>query len=493
MLRRLTREQYENTVRDLLGLQTSVTVGFVPDDRVGPFASNSTVPVTELQLEKYRDAAEQLATSALSNLDALLPCDPEPDPSACAAEFVTTFGARAYRRPLHPEEAEALLDVYEHGAADGGFPEGIRLVIQAALQSPNFLYLLELGEPGDGPVVELDDYELASRLSYLLTNTMPDDELFALAAEGVLRDRDVLAAQALRLLDSERSTAALVSFHQQWLGLPKLEGAEKDPGYFEGFDEDLKGAMVDELARFVEYVFHEDDGRLETLLTAEYGFPTGRLFEVYGIDPSWAHEDGRVDFPEGQRSGLLTHAGVLAAFAHRNRTSPVHRGLLVRENLLCHEMPPPPPDVNNTLPEPDPDVSEQELLRQHRENPACAGCHNLIDPIGFTFEHYDGVGRWRDKDGKFEIDSTGELTGTDVDGPIDGVPDLAGRLAVSDDVKACVATQWFRFALGRKHDEELDACSHAVVADALESSDGDVRQMLVALVTSDAFRYRRAE
>jgi hypothetical protein len=497
-LRRLTREQYENTIEDLLGVATEVTASFLPDDRVGAFATNSSVPITELAIENYQAAAEDIASQAVPNASVLVPCDAASNAGACAQTFIESWGARAFRRPLEDVEIERLLSVYETGAASDGFEGGLSLIIQAVLQSPNFLYLLEYGDGvvtgGEGEEVALlTNYELATRLSYLLWNTMPDDALFEAAAAGDLIEVEGLQEQAFRMLEDERATAGWVSFHRQWLGLDQLESTEKDPQYFTGFDDAMREAMVEETARFVRWVFSEGDGRLETLLTADFGFPTGPLFELYGIDPTEADADGMVRFPDGERSGLLTQAGVMSVLAHRNRTSPVHRGLMVREQLFCQDLPPPPPGVNDTLPEPEPNQSEQDVLREHRENPECSGCHTLIDPIGFTLERYDAVGRYRTSVGTVPIDASGELVGTDVDGPIETVPQLAEKLAQSEQVQACLADQWFKFGLGRMPHGEDDQCSTAAVAAALENSDGDVRELVAALVTSDAFRFRRVE
>jgi hypothetical protein len=203
--------------------------------------------------------------------------------------------------------------------------------------------------------------------------------------------------------------------------------------------------------------------------------------------------DGRVEFPAEERMGLLTQPGLLSVLSHRDRTSPVHRGIMVREQLLCQALPPPPPGVSDSLPPPDENQSEQDLLRSHRNNPECSSCHNLIDPIGFAFERYDAVGRYRTKVFGNPIDATGELIGTDVDGEIDGLPALVAKLGQSEQVQSCVADQWFVYALGRNASPSQDSCSRAMAAAAMRTHDGDLREMLVALVVSDSFRYRRIE
>jgi hypothetical protein len=496
-LRRLTRSQYDNTIRDLLGITGNPSEQLAPDEKVGAFYSNATAPVSELLAEQYMRAAEELAETAIADLDALVPCDPAVDDhAACGQVFVDAFGTRAFRRPLTPEERTALLGLFELGRTEVGFSEGIRLVVQAALQSPQFLYHLELGLPdaAAGDVAALDNFELASRLSYFLWDSMPDDELLQAAIAGDLESPDALRAHAERMLEDPRAADAIASFHRQWLHLDGLAGLEKNPDAYPTFDPALREAMAQETTRFADWVIRSDDGRLETLLTASYSFLDGPLFGLYGVTMPAGHDPTLpVDLDPTQRAGLLTHASVLATHAHADQSSPVHRGKLVRENFLCTPLAPPPPEVDVVPPPLDPNATTRERFDQHRSDPACAGCHDLIDPLGFGFEHYDGIGAWRATDAGKPVDASGEVLGTDdIDGPFDGAPELAQMLAESEQVRTCVAEQWFGFAFGRLPAEE-DDCSMDTMAQAFAESDHDIRELLLAIVTTDSFRHRRVE
>ena len=496
-LSRLTRTQYENTVRDLLGYTGDAASGFAPDERVGPFLSNIGAPITELQVEQYMDAAETIAAWSTQDAGGILPCDPAViGEDACATEFIADLAPRAYRRPLDASELARLQTVYAVGKAQGGFDNGIGLVVRGLLQSPWFLYHMELGADGlnDGAVVRLTGHELASRLSYFLWGSMPDDTLFAAAAAGELEDHAALGDHVDRMLEDPRAREAIASFHLQWFGVDEIDGLEKNPEYFPDFTPELALAMREETAAFTSHVVLDGDGMVDTLFGADFTFTEDPdLLALYGIVLPPGHVAGDpVPLPAGERMGLLTHASVLAEHAHVDQTSPVHRGRMVRENLLCQPLPAPPPDVDNVPPSPDPDSTARERFEQHRADPSCAACHSLIDPIGFTFEHYDGVGQWRDLEAGAAVDASGELIATDVDRPLDGAIELGQALVQSDDVKRCVTRQWFRFAMGRSEDD-ADQCTNDALEDVFVASGGDMRELIRELVLSDTFRHRKAE
>jgi hypothetical protein len=478
-------------VRDLLGVSGSPAASFAPDEQVGAFHSNAVAPVTDLNIEQYMAAAESLANEATEDVSTLLPCDPAVSgEDECAGEFISDFGARAYRRPLTDGDVAQLELVYQIGKQTD-FASGIRMIVQTALQSPYFLYHVELPTAeAAGGLVRLDGYQLASRLSYFLWLSMPDRELFDAAAGGALDTREGVQAQAERLLADPKAQQAIATFHMQWLRLGELEQLVKDPDAFPEFDVAMRQAMHDETVRFADYVIREGDGRLETLLSAPYSFPSGPLVELYGLDVANGNYEP-TQLAESERAGLLTHASLLATHAHGDQTSPVHRGVLVRENILCQTLPTPPENVNNTPPDPDPNLTTRERFAAHTEDPACASCHKLIDGIGFGFENYDAIGRYRDSENGKDVDASGVIGGTgDINGSFDGVVELAHMLATSDTVRDCMTRQWFRFAFGRVESDE-----DAAVVDSLHSgfasSDYDLRQLLYEIVTSDAFIYRR--
>jgi hypothetical protein len=494
-LRRLTRTQYTHTIRDLLGIDTDVAQGFSSDEKIGAFYSNGIAPITDLGVEKYMEAAESLAHEAVTDVDALLPCDPlDIGQNACVDAFIADLGRRAFRRPLRAEEREQMRDLFATAAAEGGFDEGIRLIVQGFLQSPYFLYHVELGRPdvdGDG-FAALTQYEVASRLSYFLWNSMPDDTLLAAADADELGSAEGVRAQAERMLADPRAKDGIAAFHLQWLGVDDMSTLEKDAEMFPGFDDALKSAMQAETADFADWVIRQGDGKLETLLTAPFTVIDERMAAVYGVTLPPDHVPGEpVMLDATQRAGLLTHASLLAKYAHVDQSSPVHRGVIVRENFLCQTLPPPPENVDNVPPDPDPNATTRERFAEHTEDPACAGCHVLIDGIGFGLENYDAVGAWRDMEGTLPVDASGEVVGTkDINGEFDGAVELAHKLAQSTEVQECVSTQWMSFALGRVPSEE-DECSTDLLMERFAASGYDVRELLLGLVETEAFRMRR--
>jgi Protein of unknown function (DUF1592)/Protein of unknown function (DUF1588)/Protein of unknown function (DUF1595)/Protein of unknown function (DUF1585)/Protein of unknown function (DUF1587) len=498
-LRRLTRSQYESTVRDLLGIETIAAQGFAPDERVAAFKSNAVAPVGDLQVEQYMDAAEIVATEATTDLASLLPCDPATvGEDACAEQWVREVAPLAYRRPLVEADIDRLMAVYSTAKTDADFETGIRVTLQGILQSPWFLYHVELGDPAadvvDGEPVPLAGHELASRLSYFLWGSMPDQTLFTAAVAGELATDEGIAAQVDRMLADPRAQEAIASFHLQWLGVDEIESLEKAPEVYPDFDPALALAMKEDTASFANWVLTEGDGRLETLLTGAFTLSEDpALLALYGVELPAGHVSGDpIPLPSDQRAGLLTQASVMAEHAHANQTSPVHRGQLVRENLLCQILPPPPPDVDNVPPDPEPGATTRERFAEHTENTACSGCHNLIDGLGFGFEKYDGVGAFRSMEGDLPVDASGEVVGTaESNGEYDGAIELAAILAQTPEVRDCMARQWFRYSLGRWEVDE-DSCSMDRLATAFTDSNYDVRSLIHEIVLSDAFRYRLA-
>jgi hypothetical protein len=469
-LLRVTRTQYAHAVRDLFDGQEISTTTLPEDEKLGTFYSNAAAPVAALDVEKYFDTAEAVASAAAGKLAQLTPCDRTAlGDSACFETLSQAWGRRIFRRPLSAEELSDFEGIFAAHSGQG-FDNGMRLVLTAMLASPHFLYRVELGGGTGGvtALLPLAGHELATRLAFFLWDSTPDEELLLAADNGQLASVDSLRTHAERLLTDARARDTVASFHRQWLGIDKLVSLQKDPDLFPSFDQELARSMQSDVDRFAWGVVFDGDGRLATLLSSAPA----------GMDPS-------------QRAGLLTQPAFLAAHAHQDQTSPVARGLLIRTSLLCDPPPPPPPEVNASPPEPDPDSSTRERFLEHTESPSCAGCHTLLDPIGFTFEHYDAVGAYRTSDGGEPVDATGEISGTrDADGSYDGAIELAARLASSEQVRECVTRHWFEYALGRAP-AEADTCSLVRGYDAFASADFDVRQLMVAIAVSDAFRLRK--
>ncbi|MDF3069391.1 MAG: hypothetical protein K0R38_4992 [Polyangiaceae bacterium] len=492
-LRRLSRTQYDNSIRDLLGTEARPSLALPADEKLAAFASNSVSPVSRLSVEQYRDVAEQLAAQAtLARLEELTGCAGAAQDAACAARFIASFGRRTFRRPLEATEEARYRGLFTLGAPRG-FAEGIRLVLTGMLQSPTFLYHLELAPaPADAELTALDGYEVASRLSFALWSSPPDDALLDAAAAGELMTGVGIRTQGERLLASERARGALANFHLQWLGLENLLDLEKDSELFPEYDEALSAAMRQETVDFVDFVIRRGDGKLETLLSAPFTVASPSLRAFYGASGE-PRPDGTVLLDPLQRAGLLTQASFLAGHSHAGQTSPVQRGLAVRKNLLCTELPDPPMDVNATPPAPDPKATTRQRFEQHRADPSCVGCHQLLDPIGVGFESYDAIGRYRTTENGLTIDATGELASAgEASGAFSSAVQLAKRLSTSADVRACVQKQWFRFSLGRFEGAE-DACTLQQLAHDFEASGYDVRELLLSLVTSDAFRHRKVQ
>lgn len=495
-IRRMNRREYDNTVRDLLGDDSRPAQSFPTEEEALGFNNNAdALVVTSLLAEGYLGAAEDLAEAAVQDLPALLRgCDVKKDGEAtCAEKFITEFGRVAYRRPLTADELQQLLAVHQAAADEFDFATGVRLTLTAMLQSPHFLYRVEFGAPmeGDDEVLRLAPYELASRLSYFLWGTMPDAELFAAAAEGRLIEPDDVAEQATRMLADARSRATVRDFHGQWLELRRIEELEKDDDAFPDFDTDLRPLLRAEAEEFLDHVIWNDRGDLDAMYLAPYTFLNGELADYYGLDGPSGDGFEKFELPPGRGSGFLTQGGLLSVLAKPNQTSPIHRGKFVRERLLCQVVPPPPDNVDITPPEVDPNLPTRERFKQHSVDPACSGCHGMMDPVGFGFEHFDGIGRWRDIEAGQPIDATGELVGGNTNGTFDGVGELASLLAGSPEVERCMTVQWFRYAYGRA-DAKEDACTVDDLTQKFAGSGRRIQDLIVALTQSEAFLYRRA-
>jgi hypothetical protein len=359
------------------------------------------------------------------------------------------------------------------------------------LQSPHFLYRPELGVTGanDAGGPALTQFELGARLSYLVQNTMPDDQLLAAAESNKLRTPEEIGVQARRLLASPGARDAMTSFFAQWLHVEDLLSVDKDPAAFASFNAELRAAMKDEVLEFADQVARQD-GSFQTLLTAGFSYLKGPLPAFYGVGGGAAGTAMRkTDLPAGQRAGILTLAGVMARHAHPDQSSPVARGHLISERLLCIVPPPAPDDVNNDVPKPDPNLTTRARFEQHRKDPGCASCHALMDPLGLPFEIYDGMGRFRTMEGRQMVDATGALSGTDRDGPVKNAVELMARMSEASEVRACMARQWFRYAFGRE-DQDADKPVLTSAIEAFARSNHRLPDLIVALATTNAFRRR---
>jgi hypothetical protein len=492
-MRRLSNIEYANSAKDLLAVVPGIDATI--DDAVADFPPESEslgfrnaadlLTVGSLVAQKYLEAAEVIAAQA-AQASQILPCEPSAGESACARQFIETFGERAYRRPLGVDEVAAYQAVYDEGSAGYTFQDGIEWVIFSMLQSPHFLHRVELGRAQIGELTQPTPYETAARLSYLIWQSVPDAELLAAAAAGELETAEQLEAQARRLL-ADVKAERLFEYFDQWLDLDKVGDLQRDATAFPGLAPDFGGLLQQETHAFVRGLF-QSGGSYQELLTAPYTYANAALATHYGLPGATGAEFVRVD--AAGRSGVLTQ-GSLLAHDKETRTSIVRRGLKVRIDMLCQIVPAPPPDVNINLEGVGEGLSQSERLELHRAEPSCAGCHALMDPIGQAFEAFDAVGRWRSSDelGK-PIDTTAVISGTrDADATVANAAELGQRLAQSQEARECYVLQNFRFFYGRDK-AEVDQCSMAQLYKAFDGSQHNLVELLVALTQTDAFRYR---
>lgn len=493
-LRLLSRFQYDNAVRDLLGDTDNPSAAFPPENEVDGYRTNAAANLANSRLvESYLAAAEAVATRAAApeRLAQVAPCAEGADPIACGHDFVASFGARAFRRPLSEAELTPLTALFDAGSAQG-FAKGIELVVQAVLQSPQFLYrvdALKSATPESGAVA-LAGYELAGRLAFTLWGSVPDAELLAAAGEGRLVTAGDVEREARRLLDDPRAGDIVRDFSEQWLGLSRLDGAvregsELEPGV-------LSAALRQSLTHYLHDSYFGPDGSFQKLFSAPSVYLNAELAPLYGVTgPAGGFQARTLAEP---RFGLLTQPGLLALLSHSEQTAPVIRGVFVRERILCLEVPPPPPDVNVVPPDPDPNATTRERFRQHTEQATCSSCHQLIDGIGFGFERYDQLGRYREVENGLAVDESGQLLGTEemgLDGPFAGAAELIARIATSSRARDCLATNWYRYSFGR-HEQPEDVCSLDQLKARFRSSNGDLKELLVGLTQTDSFLYRPA-
>lgn len=489
-IRRLTRDEYDKTIASLTGLSLTPARDFPAEARaLGFHGVAEAQTVSAVLVESYKKAAEDVAVALTENIPGLMGCDPT-DP-ACVGEFLKEFGGRAYRRPLDQAEVDRLLPVFAWGRDNLTLKDGVQMVMEVLLQSPDFLYRPEFGaeevEPG---VVRLTSYEMATRLSYLFLGTAPDAELRAAAAADELKTPEQIAAQVDRLFASKAAREVVRSFHAEWLHLEAVERIERDAAVYPGYSPAIRPLLREETESFIEHVIFEDDASLRTLFTAPYTFVNQELAGFYGYEGVTGTDFVKVETDPKQRAGLLTQASLMAHHAQPLSTSPVHRGKFIRESILCQFLKPPPANLAIIPPDLDPNLTTRERFAEHSKNASCAGCHKLMDPVGLGFEHYDSVGRYRELENGLEIDASGEFVSTDVDGKFVGGPELGAQLAESGQVAFCMSTQWVRFAYGRSETPE-DACSMTQVGKKFESSGLNILELVRSLTTTDAFYYRK--
>jgi hypothetical protein len=489
-LRRLTRTELDNTIRDLVGQDLAVAKTLPPEELHDSFDNNAQIrSVSDLLAEGYTGAAEQIAKTVVAGLPAMLGCDPVKDGEAtCLDRFLDGLGKRLWRRPLTPVERDDMKKAFAAGKTST-FAEGLDAVVQVMALSPQFLYRLETGVPVTGASYgRLSHWEMASRLSYLFWGTMPDAHLFAAAEAGQLGTRDQVMSQALRLIDDPRATAMITNFGEQWLQLRDLPQSDKDPTAYPRYTDDLLVLWQQEADAFLAQTW-KSDHKLDTWLTAPYSMMNAKLAAFYGVSGPRGDAFEKVMLDPTDRAGVLSQGGLMAVKSGPDQTSPVQRGVFVREQMLCQPLPPPPPEVNAMPPMLDAKMTTKERFAAHRADPSCASCHSLIDNLGFGFEALDAIGLVRTTENGKPVDPSGTFQNTDVDGPFAGVVEMSKKLASSKQVESCMATHLFNFSFGREK-EPGDQCTTSTLSTLFAKSGGDVRQLLLALTQTDAFFFK---
>jgi hypothetical protein len=501
-MHRLNLAEYDNTVRDLLGTKThpSVDFNFPADDRGSDFDNTADVlTVSPLHLSSYNSAATALVAAALADTTErahLLTCDLTAGGATCARSALEAFVPRAWRREAASTEIDNLMTLVTLATSKGDTVEaGLQLALRAALLSPSFIYRPEI-DPAPTSLTPhpLSDYELASRMSYFLWSSMPDDSLFAAAKAGNLHVAANLTSQVSRMLADPKAQALVDNFAGQWLFIRLVDDAAPDPTLFPAFNASLGSAFKQE----TQLLFHEfafNGLPADQLLTANFTFVNDQLAKFYGMPAVGSTQMQRVDLSNNpQRRGLLSQAGLLLVNSHADRTSPVRRGKYVLSELLCTDIPPPPPSVNTKIVA---DTTGAKTLRQvleaHIVDPSCASCHKLMDPIGFGMENYDAIGTYRTTDNSQPINASGTLPSAET---FTGVVQLAPLIAKNPAFPPCLASKLYTYALGRGVDTDptqMDATTLAALAAAFSKGGLKFQDLVGGVITSAPFLNRRGE
>lgn len=489
---RLTHKQWENTVRDVLKLSavTGLSKSFVAEPLRSTFDTNGAVlSVSSDTFQDYQNAAEQVAATVAHDMAVRGRLAPQAD----ATTFIKNLGKRAFRRPLTDGEVTNIKALFDKGktliASGDDFADGVEVVADYMFQSPHFLYREELSDTLVDGKIPLSAYEVASKLAYAITNTMPDDTLFASADSGSL-SRDQVVTEVKRLLGTPAATDTLLDFHDQLLVMRDYDNISKKatfPGFGEGAADDLKK----EAKTFIQNVLFQQDHGLSTLMTAPYTYANSRIRTLYGVDTAGATATDftKLDLDGTQRAGLLTQVGFLAANGEQDTPNIIIRGVHIARKILCAALPPPPNNVP-PLPAIAPNSTNRQRVEEATKNSPCNGCHTtIINPLGIALEHLDGVGKFRTQDNGQPIDSS---TTYNIDGkvvPIAGAVELANAIAQSDQAHACYAKNMAEYLYGRVVSRDTD--NQLVQQGGWLSHDKESAQnLIVNLLATDAFLTR---
>ncbi|WP_426753974.1 DUF1592 domain-containing protein [Myxococcus sp. Y35] len=494
-VRRLTRAEYDNSVNAIFPTTQPLvmTYAFAPEDTILGFSTHDRLQVTSLLADQIDVAARSVAEYGKNQLQAEWTCPSSVPELECAETFIRGIATRAFRRPVTDEDVEDFLVLWKDARKGNDPGTAARYVLQAIFSSASFLYRTELGamEADANQVVRLTPHETATALSFAITASPADAELLAAAEAGKLDSADEREKHARRLLATPAARRHLYRFVEEWLGITGQANLNKNNQVFPAFSVAFKDSSQAETKAFIDHILTERNGSVRELLNADYTYADARMAYFYDTQPSMPDGTlGRLPLP-ANRAGILTHASVLATYALFDSSSPIRRGKFVLGRLLCREVPPPPATISIVPPEPVLDSTTRARFAAHTNNPTCAGCHRTLDPIGFGFEDFDGLGKYRTSENGLDVDASGSVELSTGTVSFTGAAELARILAQSDDVADCVPLQLFRYAMGRDElpiDEPVLADMRAAFRSNSEWRLGDA---LVGLVRSPYFVHRR--
>ena len=492
---RLTNAQYENTVRDLFQVSTTPTSVLAPDSLGG---------VDERTWQGYKDAADAVVGQVMADPAAkarIATCATVD--AACFAQIVDQFGGQVFRHPLSQEEKDRFKAVYDAGAEiteTGTFDEILAVVLKAFLLSPSFITRGELAQTPDAAnpqLFPLSNYEVASRLSYMLWDTMPDQELFDAAAANTLSTREGILAQATRMLASDKARPKVAAFHQQYMhmgGGTRWADVQRDTTKYPLFTPAMVPMLTDSTARFLDYVVFDLKGSFRDILTKPVAFVNSTLAPIYGLNAADFGADYALTNLDASRPGVFTQVGFLAVNAAAGRTSPILRGAFIQKEVLCQQLGSPPADAQSS-PIPTDGATNRENMDNLTAGPTCVGCHHTyINPVGFALESFDAVGKWQtneiDTGAAIDTHATVTLGSTEVD--VAGAAELMDALAATPEASRCYARKWVQYAYQREMTSQ-DACTVDEMAGKLTAGGYTVLNLITDLTQTDSFRIRAQE
>jgi hypothetical protein len=495
-LPRLTQVQYDNTIRDLVGLETSPSAMLAPD---------TTGSVDQRAWDGYQAAAESVAAQIMADPTArsrAITCTPSGDGADCAQQFITEFGARAFRRPLTDAEVAKFMDLWNRRAEiteTGTFDEVAEVILRAFLVSPSFLTRAEISENVENGVYVLNGYEVATRLSYLLWASMPDDTLFAAAAAGALSTAEQILEQANRMLHDGRARAQVAAFHQSYAhmgpGTRWQDGITRDPVAFPSYSDAVVPLMNQETQQLFDSITFDEHGTFQDLMTSKEAFVNATTAPFYGLDPAGFGPDLQQTELDASRPGIFTRLGFLISHSRYDATSPILRGAFLQKEVLCTQIPPPPQGAAGTPLPTDGLTTNRERVDAQTAGADCATCHHtVVNPTGFALESFDSIGRVQDTDNGAPVDTNAVVPMGTVAVSVTGPVDLMSAIASSYAAQHCYAQKWVQYAYEREPNP-ADACTVEDMVTHMRdtATPYSILDLIADLTQSDSFRYRALE